>query len=191
MSKVDPEAQRRPDTKVTIGLPTAAAMWMTPVARDDQKSPEAHMAMKARMKGGPRSTVTSLNVQAKVWPTPTAAEGGRGSDRLVHNRPNGPSIGQVALSTSWPTPRARDCKGDGYEDGLSNVVRSPQAPTTETPGLKSSPTTRVLNPRFTEWLMGWPVGWSDPTSSATASFRSWLRLHSCALRTVLGWENAA
>ena len=32
---------------------TASGSWPTPVAQDDNKSPEAHMAMKGRMKGGP------------------------------------------------------------------------------------------------------------------------------------------
>ncbi len=32
-------------------------MWSTPVARDDQKSPEAHLRMKANMAGGPRIEV--------------------------------------------------------------------------------------------------------------------------------------
>ncbi len=41
--------------------------WLpTVVANDDNKSPEAHMAMKRRMKGGPRNTITSLQVQAKA-----------------------------------------------------------------------------------------------------------------------------
>jgi len=48
----------------------AVRMWGTPVARDDQKSPEAHMAMKERMA---RNTATSLTVQAKMWPTPRAS----------------------------------------------------------------------------------------------------------------------
>ena len=49
--------------------------WPTPVANDDNKSPKAHLAMKARM-GGNRMAITSLQVQAKAlaegWPTPTA-----------------------------------------------------------------------------------------------------------------------
>lgn len=50
----------------------AVRMWGTPVARDDQKSPEAHMAMKEAMG---RNTVTSLTVQVKMWPTPLARDG--------------------------------------------------------------------------------------------------------------------
>jgi hypothetical protein len=52
-----------PDLAAVAG---AAALWPTPVANDDNKSPEAHMAMKARMKGGPRNCITSLQVMAKA-----------------------------------------------------------------------------------------------------------------------------
>ncbi len=39
--------------------------WPTPVAKDDGKSPEAHLAMKARMGGG-RTAITSLQVMAQT-----------------------------------------------------------------------------------------------------------------------------
>jgi hypothetical protein len=65
-----------------LELPTAesaSGLWPTPVARDDGKTPEAHMAMKQRMKGGARNTntITSLTVMVKavergMVPTPTA-----------------------------------------------------------------------------------------------------------------------
>ncbi len=45
------------------------------------------MAMKARMKGGPRNCITSLNVLTKVWEVPTVS--------------------------AWPTPTASDWKGSG------------------------------------------------------------------------------
>jgi hypothetical protein len=41
------------------------ASWATPVANDDNKSVEAHLAMKARM-GGNRTQITSLQVMAKT-----------------------------------------------------------------------------------------------------------------------------
>ena len=50
------------------------AMWPTPCAQEDGKSVEAHLAMKQRMKGGPRNTITSLQVAVKaaeqMFPTP-------------------------------------------------------------------------------------------------------------------------
>ena len=62
--------------------------WPTPVANDDNKTPEAHLAMKARMgeRDGThsnRTAITSLNVMVKSlhgpatpasWPTPNAAD---------------------------------------------------------------------------------------------------------------------
>jgi len=44
------------------GLATAVKLWPTPCANDDNKSPEAHMAMKRRMG---RNTITSLQVRIK------------------------------------------------------------------------------------------------------------------------------
>ena len=35
-----------------------------------------------------------------------------------------------------------------------------------------------LNPEWAEWLMGWPIGWTDLRPLATDRFQSWLRAHS-------------
>ena len=32
-----------------------------------------------------------------------------------------------------------------------------------------------LNPRWVEWLMGWPLGWTDLKPLATAKFQQWLQ----------------
>ena len=58
----EPAAQARKSPN----LPAAVKMWPTPCANDDNKSVEAHMAMKRGMKGGPRKTITSLNVAVKA-----------------------------------------------------------------------------------------------------------------------------
>jgi hypothetical protein len=70
-------------SKGDLMLPSAAAQWPTPVANDDNKSPEAHLAMKARMKGGPRQTITSLQVLVQQWPTP-AARDSKGANSEQH-----------------------------------------------------------------------------------------------------------
>jgi hypothetical protein len=55
------------------------ASWPTPVADDDNKTPEAHLAMKARMGGG-RKEITSLQVMAKTsGSTPSGSPAGTGS----------------------------------------------------------------------------------------------------------------
>jgi hypothetical protein len=41
-------------------------------------------------------------------------------------------------------------------------------------GAPGKPLPWTINPRFLEWLMGWPIGWSDARSSATGWCR-WLQ----------------
>lgn len=63
------------------------ALLPTPTANDDGKTPEAHMAMKSRLPGGARKTITSLAVLSRngfeqpesgLWPTPSAVSGEQG-----------------------------------------------------------------------------------------------------------------
>jgi hypothetical protein len=114
-------------------------LWPTPCAQEDGKSPEAHLAMKARMKGGPRKTVTSLTVAAKLWPTPTVPNGGR-------RNPEGTSItGQ---------------KPDGSKaqiDLREFAIRMDDSPSGS------------LNPRFVEELMGFPIDHTALRRSVTPS----------------------
>ena len=35
----------------------------------------------------------------------------------------------------------------------------------------------ALNPTWVEWLMGWPLGWTDCAASETDRFQQWLRSH--------------
>lgn len=185
------------------------------------------MAMKARMKGGPRRKATSLTVMAKMWPTATARDSvGSGAarysdglhvtltDRAVRQWPtpkasvSGPDFAKArgdrpgsrspslpTVAATWPTPQARDHKGHfplhkkGGRDLPGQAIdfhSGLQDPTTTTAGARSS-NGMVLNPPFVEWLMGWPIGWTDCTRSATESFRSWLQPHFSALRAGPAW----
>lgn len=123
-----------------IALFQLAAQWPTPCANDDNKSPQAHMAMKARMKGGARHTITSLQVLAQTWATPPTRDHKDGSCDLTRNPTNG-LLGRQVLEMTWAGP-------------------------------DTSQSTRVLNPRFVEALMGWPIGHSVCVSLETA----WSRL---------------
>jgi 5-methylcytosine-specific restriction endonuclease McrA len=87
-------------------------LWPTPVANDDNKSPEAHMRMKANMPGGARATCTSLNVMVKgvemgLWPTPTTRDWKDGTNvknvpqNLLLGRTVEPSPEKGALHPNW------------------------------------------------------------------------------------------
>lgn len=101
-----------PSTLRTGETGSGGSHWPTPTANPDNKSPEAHLAMKQRMgerdgTNANRTAITDLQVMMKAeWPTPTVAdiEGGRktrsGSrnDEMLLN----------GLMATWVSPQAMD-----------------------------------------------------------------------------------
>ena len=67
MSKIDPELQKRADTKRTTGLPTEAAMWLTPNVPNGGRSVSAELvASKGTTEDGQKRTV-GLESQTRYW----------------------------------------------------------------------------------------------------------------------------
>lgn len=106
----------------------------TPCARDDGKSPEAHLAMKARMPGGPRETITSLSVlarngmQPELLKTPTAQLAVNGGSQHPDKRRaggHGPTLADQ-VEHLLPTPAARD-----WKSGQSNLIGTNARPLNE------------------------------------------------------------
>ena len=79
----------------------------------------------------------------------------------------------------WPTVTAQDSKNNA---GPSQFVRNTKPlnveavchshPDPKVIGTESQP---VLNPQFVEWLMGWPIGWTEFAPVETVSSH-WLPL---------------
>lgn len=92
-------------------LPQMVALIPTPVANDDNKTPEAHLAMKERMKGGARRTITSLQVTIKaLLPTPKGqnanspalhGQGGPDLQTVVHGFGTGARLRLQPAMTEW------------------------------------------------------------------------------------------
>jgi hypothetical protein len=158
---------------------TGCLLWPTPVARDDGKTPEAHMKMKANMKGGPRYKCTSLTVMVKgiqqgMWPTPRASViAASATMQTVANikKPRG-NLEEVVYARTWPTPRASEAAHPGRkvanhngQKGLAEAVNQFPTPTANRrDGLQSHGVNVVsgsLNPDWVEALMGFPPGWSE------------------------------
>lgn len=143
------------------------SLWPTPVSQDDNKSPEAHLAMKQRMKGGPRKKITSLNVMVKavergLWPTPTKSDGMGGPG--CSGRDGGENL-RTAVQ-KLPTPTSRD-----WRSGTGATPREGHAPMLpEVIGGQLSATWVCLlmgYPR--DWLtLGDPDGKTEPRDSPSA-----------------------
>jgi hypothetical protein len=72
----------------------------------------------------------------------------------------------------WPTPRKqiqdRPCRErEDYHSNLEEYLGN------HYPFLRG----QLCDPDFAEWMMGWPIGWTDSVPLEMDKFRLWLRLH--------------
>ena len=98
-----------------------------------------------------------LATAVKMWPTPltTGLDGGSNSRKAAKAR------------GMWPTPTARDWKsGKASQKTMERNSR----PLIEQVG-------GSLNPNWVEWLMGWPIGWTDCEPLETDRFQQWCDSH--------------
>ena len=68
-----------------------------------------------------------------------------------------------------PTPSATDWKGSSKAGQRRRQLTDPEK------GI--IPCGGKVNPEFSEWLMGWPIGWTGLDPLVTDRFRQWLHLH--------------
>ena len=177
----------------SLGLARTVRMW--PTVRSSSANGPCENEIK---NNNPKAR---LEVEIVNWPTPRAQEPGstspnygRGLKNTAENwrTPNASDAegglmewrdGKAAklklrdhsvhAVQSWATPQARDWKdGNAKNQTPTNSILGRQAPRVMMSGSESQIT---LNPQFTEWLMGWPIGWTESELAETEWFR-WLQL---------------
>ena len=104
-----------------------------------------------------------LEVMITNWPTPRAQEPGSTSENYGKGLKN--------TAENWATPTTRDWKDTANANVPVNSLLGRQAPQIMKDGTESQIT---LNPRFTEWLMGWPIAWTEFELAETEWFH-WLQ----------------
>ena len=165
-----------------LNLQSAVVSWPTPQAHDATGGSAERVGQYGTKHGG-----RNLADDVMLWQTPNS--GGFESRRQVGKADREMLLGGQAKAWSWPTPAARDWKGQDkprHQGGASlphfvetgvrvHGHRGLRMPMPGEPSSPSAPTSRRrLNPLFVEWLMGWSEGWSSlapivSASSATAS----------------------
>jgi len=96
-----------------------------------------------------------------LWPTPTVCGN--------YNRKGVSATSGDGLATAvakWPTPTAHNAKETNAPSELKR----------NTPTLASQ-AGGTLNPTWVEWLMGWPLAWTDLKPLETDKFRQWQQQH--------------
>ena len=103
----------------------------------------------------------------RYWPTPNSADSHRGADDRDRPGSGGPNL--LHAVRQWPTPTSRDWK-DGKRSTAMKVPEScllGRAVHYRT--IESQEGSGSLNPTWVEWLMGFPLGWTDSSHSETPS----------------------
>jgi hypothetical protein len=86
------------------------------------------------------------------------------------NGTNG-SIGLARYVKFWPTPNASDCRDRGNMSNPS-IQRRAKIGKQLNLSMVVHPTSGKLNPTWVEWLMGWPLGWTNLKQSEMVKSRS-------------------
>ena len=122
-----------------------------------------------------------------MWPTPVAKEGNGSqvfklTDAVEATMGKPMPVMQKNVEKwkefqMWPTPVCQDSRhattrhldpnNQYWKSNLGEVVMS-----TEQTGIPGR-----LNPTWVEWLMGWPLGWTDLTPLEMDKFQEWQQQH--------------
>lgn len=135
------------------------ALLPSPTSHANGNSPQNHMRKKAERCGGPRSTITNLEVLARngftqpsgaLWPTL------HGIPKDKYKRVQGPSGNKLGRAVNrvergiLPTPTRADALGGPGTSGREGGAN-----------LRTALRSGSLNPDWVGWMMGFPWGYTD------------------------------
>ncbi len=120
---------------------------------------------------------TSENASGS-WPTPTRNDAVGAGYQRANGRHYFTLPGAVGATKHLPPEmeekRMRTWATPTQADGMGGPGRSDKR--TGGDNLRTQ-AGGSLNPTWVEWLMGWPLGWTDCAASVTGKFQQWRRSH--------------
>jgi hypothetical protein len=165
----DVNGERQPDGKRSTGLNTQVSLF----------SPQDH---ETSMRG--ESSSSDGPTSRQQWLTP---HGFANTDETGKIAGGGGEFHKQAMAvgeTIWPTPAATPYGSS--QNGINGKGGENERPSANTPGLEkmaqaTTPEKAKLNPRFVEWLMGLPLGWTDfaPVGTAWSHWQQHTRSSLC------------
>ena len=131
--------------------------WPTPNGslQNDMERPETWLERSRNLKA---KFSMPLSIASMIWPTATTGDAKASGAVSIptETRHSGTTLTDLAVR-------------EGFLNGRQSQEQT---------GEESQNNTKVLNPRFVEWLMGFPIGWTDLEHSVTGSFQTWQQRHS-------------
>ena len=167
-------------TSVRLISAIECGSWPTPTTMDKLPPKSAEALHKEATQARPgRSRPANLRdcvhpEQIKAWPTTTtqdAKNNGSPSQMRRNTKPLNAAVIGTQTQQKWGTPRCfmhKDALTDRGKGNLGEQVN-------EAHKMKKM---GQLNPAWVEWLMGWPIGWTDLKPLATDKFRNVQQWHS-------------
>jgi hypothetical protein len=131
-----------------------------------------------------KQALATRGAGSSFWPTPTASlngnkvdlriDGPRAVKTLVAQTSKGKQVGIMQAAQSWAVLYLMIQALGLKAGGRANFPYSHPLHVTLWPGTRHSAGSLSLNPRFLDWLMGWPPGWTDPMQPVTG-WSLWLQ----------------
>jgi len=143
-------------------------MWPTPRANESRESLETIQARKERTGIGHMN----LTAAVKSWPTPQARDWKGPSGRSLKGEEFDLPMAMRKHLQTFPTPQASEAR-QGFQDRTSGKKGSQKSLSTIVQGAPAKEAGGALNPSWVEWLMGWPVDWTDITKPCAGNFAQW------------------
>ena len=140
-----------PKRSKSSGRRTSSLKMSAPFALADWIKCSGRSLRSGMMRNGivyPRAPLVPLTggIGSGLWPTPVAQEGGQGVNPAARGR-------KLHIEVlKWPTPQARDHKDTGPNVNWAKVKAKCKL---------AGAAGGSLNPTWVEWLMGYPLGWTD------------------------------
>jgi hypothetical protein len=112
------------------------------------------------------------------WPTPRScsAMAATITPESAWDQDRFPNLETMVGRKQWPTLQASDNRNRGNL-GSGAIQRRQEKGKQIMLSQSVSDISGALNPLWVEWLMGWPLGWTDLKPLATDRFQSWLQQH--------------
>jgi hypothetical protein len=159
LAKFDPATSswRTVQPSLLVDLGESSVIW-----------PRSGMTAGGRCWELPMLTRRTSGNESGLWPTPTVCGN--------YNRKGESATSGDGLATAvkmWPTPQASDNRNRGTATTPAIARRIEAGKQVMLSMMQDGP----LNPTWVEWLMGFPLGWSDCRPLAMPKFREWQQQH--------------
>jgi DNA (cytosine-5)-methyltransferase 1 len=159
-----PTLERRTNGIESGFVPNNETFFHTPNTTGMDGGSNSRKALKKRMLPTPTASMMpcegTVRIMRKAW---EAGEMSLEGASAIAGRDVRKSQGKVK---AWPTPTAHNAK----------ETNAPSESERNTPTLAAQVGGK-LNPTWVEWLMGWPLGWTDLKPLEMGKYHSWLQQH--------------